>query len=298
MSEVICENVIKIYKSGDIEVIALRGLDLRVDKGELRAIVGPSGSGKTTLINLIGGIDRPSAGKIIVDGINIGLLPEKQLMEYRRKHVGIVFQFFNLIPVLTALENVELPMVLAGVPREKRRKRAIELLRLVGLEERMNHRPDQLSGGEQQRVAIAAALANDPPLILADEPTGELDTATSRQIAEIFKQLSKELGKTVIIVTHDVAIASLADRISRIEDGKIISTITPAELKLLEIESLAKHEVIKRLEERKKAIEEEINRIEKAFKEGKIGRDEFVNRYLELKEKLREVEKEISLHTV
>jgi len=298
MSEVICENVIKIYKSGDIEVIALRGLDLRVDKGELRAIVGPSGSGKTTLINLIGGIDRPSAGKIIVDGINIGLLPEKQLMEYRRKHVGIVFQFFNLIPVLTALENVELPMVLAGVPREKRRKRAIELLRLVGLEERMSHRPDQLSGGEQQRVAIAAALANDPPLILADEPTGELDTATSRQIAEIFKQLSKELGKTVIIVTHDVAIASLADRISRIEDGKIISTITPAELKLLEIESLAKHEVIKRLEERKKAIEEEINRIEKAFKEGKIGRDEFVNRYLELKEKLREVEKEISLHTV
>ena len=298
MSEVICENVIKIYKSGDIEVIALRGLDLRVDKGELRAIVGPSGSGKTTLINLIGGIDRPSAGKIIVDGINIGLLPEKQLMEYRRKHVGIVFQFFNLIPVLTALENVELPMVLAGVPREKRRKRAIELLRLVGLKERMNHRPDQLSGGEQQRVAIAAALANDPPLILADEPTGELDTATSRQIAEIFKQLSKELGKTVIIVTHDVAIASLADRISRIEDGKIISTITPAELKLLEIESLAKHEVIKRLEERKKAIEEEINRIEKAFKEGKIGRDEFVNRYLELKEKLREVEKEISLHTV
>ncbi|MHA1589783.1 MAG: ABC transporter ATP-binding protein [Candidatus Njordarchaeales archaeon] len=298
MSEVICENVIKIYKSGDIEVIALRGLDLRVDKGELRAIVGPSGSGKTTLINLIGGIDRPSAGKIIVDGINIGLLPEKQLMGYRRKHVGIVFQFFNLIPVLTALENVELPMVLAGVPREKRRKRAIELLRLVGLEKRMNHRPDQLSGGEQQRVAIAAALANDPPLILADEPTGELDTATSRQIAEIFKQLSKELGKTVIIVTHDVAIASLADRISRIEDGKIISTITPAELKLLEIESLAKHEVIKRLEERKKAIEEEINRIEKAFKEGKIGRDEFVNRYLELKEKLREVEKEISLHTV
>jgi len=269
-----------------------------VDKGELRAIVGPSGSRKTTLINLIGGIDRPSAGKIIVDGINIGLLPEKQLMEYRRKHVGIVFQFFNLIPVLTALENVELPMVLAGVPREKRRKRAIELLRLVGLKERMNHRPDQLSGGEQQRVAIAAALANDPPLILADEPTGELDTATSRQIAELFKQLNKELGKTVIIVTHDVAIASLADRISRIEDGKIISTITPAELKLLEIESLAKHEVIKRLEERKKAIEEEINRIEKAFKEGKIGRDEFVNRYLELKEKLREVEKEISLHTV
>lgn len=222
MSEVICENVIKIYKSGDIEVIALRGLDLRVDKGELRAIVGPSGSGKTTLINLIGGIDRPSAGKIIVDGINIGLLPEKQLMEYRRKHVGIVFQFFNLIPVLTALENVELPMVLAGVPREKRRKRAIELLRLVGLEERMSHRPDQLSGGEQQRVAIARALSNDPEIIIADEPTGNLDSKSGKKIMEILRNLHLKEKKTILVVTHDPQIASFSEEILVIKDGKIV----------------------------------------------------------------------------
>ncbi len=283
MSEVICESLVKIYKTGEVEVIALRDLNLRVDKGELRTIVGPSGSGKTTLINIIGGIDRPNAGRVYVDGQDITKFSEKQLLNYRRKHVGIVFQFFNLIPTLTALENVELPMVLADVPREKRKKRAVELLELVGLKDRMHHRPDQLSGGEQQRVAIAAALANDPPLILADEPTGELDTVTGKQIAELFRRLRDELSKTIIIVTHDVSIARISDRISRILDGKIIATITPAELEIAEVAPAKTHEIVRVLEERREQILKEIKNIERAFKDGKITADIFTQRYSELK---------------
>ena len=294
MSEVICENLVKIYRSGEIEVIALRDLNIRVDKGEIRAIVGPSGSGKTTLINIIGGIDRPNAGTVIVDSDEITKFSERKLVEYRRKRVGIVFQFFNLIPTLTALENVELPMALVGISREKRRKRAIELLELVGLKERMNHKPDQLSGGEQQRVAIAAALANDPPLILADEPTGELDTVTGRQIAELFRRLRDELGKTIIIVTHDVSIAKIADRISRIIDGKIISTVTPAELEIVEIAPSKAHEIVRVLEERKEQILREVEKIEEDFRVRKMTADEFTQRYIELKMRLKEIEDELA----
>jgi len=298
MSEVICESLVKIYKTGEVEVIALRDLNLRVDKGELRTIVGPSGSGKTTLINIIGGIDRPNAGRVYVDGQDITKFSEKQLLNYRRKHVGIVFQFFNLIPTLTALENVELPMVLADVPREKRKKRAVELLELVGLKDRMHHRPDQLSGGEQQRVAIAAALANDPPLILADEPTGELDTVTGKQIAELFRRLRDELSKTIIIVTHDVSIARISDRISRILDGKIIATITPAELEIAEVAPAKTHEIVRVLEERREQILKEIKNIERAFKDGKITADIFTQRYSELKARLKEIEEELARYTV
>lgn len=298
MSEVICESLVKIYKTGEVEVIALRDLNLRVDKGELRTIVGPSGSGKTTLINIIGGIDRPNAGRVYVDGQDITKFSEKQLLNYRRKHVGIVFQFFNLIPTLTALENVELPMVLADVPREKRKKRAVELLELVGLKDRMHHRPDQLSGGEQQRVAIAAALANDPPLILADEPTGELDTVTGKQIAELFRRLRDELSKTIIIVTHDVSIARISDRISRILDGKIIATITPAELEIAEVAPAKTHEIVRVLEERREQILKEIKNIERAFRDGKITADIFTQRYSELKARLKEIEEELAKYTV
>jgi len=298
MSEVICEGLVKIYKTGEVEVIALRDLNLRVDKGELRTIVGPSGSGKTTLINIIGGIDRPNAGRVYVDGQDITKFSEKQLLNYRRKHVGIVFQFFNLIPTLTALENVELPMVLADVPREKRKKRAVELLELVGLKDRMHHRPDQLSGGEQQRVAIAAALANDPPLILADEPTGELDTVTGKQIAELFRRLRDELSKTIIIVTHDVSIARISDRISRILDGKIIATITPAELEIAEVAPAKTHEIVRVLEERREQILKEIKNIERAFRDGKITADIFTQRYSELKARLKEIEEELAKYTV
>ncbi len=298
MSEIVCEGLVKIYKTGEVEVVALRDLNVNVKKGELRVIVGPSGSGKSTLINIIGGIDRPNAGRVYVDGMDITKFSERQLVDYRRKKVGIVFQFFNLIPTLTALENVELPMVLAGRPREYRINRARELLNLVGLGDRMNHRPDQLSGGEQQRVAIAAALANDPPLILADEPTGELDTVTSRQIAELFRELRDKLGKTIVIVTHDVSIARIADRISRILDGRITATLTPAELEIAEIAPTKTHEIVKMLEERKIQISNEIKAIEKDFKAGRISADEFTSRYIELKNRLKEIEEELSKYIV
>jgi len=298
MSVVSCENLYKIYKTGEIEVVALKELNLHVDKGEIRAVVGPSGSGKTTLINIIGGIDKPNAGRVIVDGMDITKFSEKELLNYRRRHVGIVFQFFNLLPTLTAFENVELPMVLAGVPREKRKKRVMELLKIVGLEGRANHRPDQLSGGEQQRVAIAAALANDPPLILADEPTGELDTVTGRQIAELFRKLRDELGKTIIIVTHDISIARISDRISRILDGRITATITPAELEIAEVAPTKTHELVVTLEEKRAQVLEEIKRIEEEFRHKKIDAETFTKRYNELKAKLKEIEDELAKYTV
>jgi len=293
MSEVACEDLIKVYKTGKVEVVALRGLNLRVEKGEFRAIVGPSGSGKTTLLNIIGGITKPTAGRVYVDGVNIVDLPEKKLVEYRRRKVGFVFQFFNLVPTLTALENVELPMVLAGIPREQRKSRAIELLRLVGLEGRANHRPSELSGGEQQRVAIAAALANDPPLILADEPTGELDSVTSLQIAELFRRLHKELNKTVIVVTHDISVARLADRISRIMDGVIVETLIPAEIKEGVKVELEVHDKVVELEDKKAQILNEIERLKKDLASGRITPDEFVERYAKLKDELEKIEKEL-----
>lgn len=293
MSEVVCEDLIKIYKTGKVEVIALRGLNLKVDRGEFRAIVGPSGSGKTTLLNIIGGMTRPTAGRVYVDNIDVANLPEKKLVEYRRKYIGYVFQFFNLIPTLTALENVELPMVLAGVSREQRKKRAAELLKIVGLEGRLHHRPSELSGGEQQRVAIAAALANDPPLILADEPTGELDSVTALQIAELLKRLHIELNKTIITVTHDISIARLADRISRIADGIIVETFIPAEMKEVTRPELGIHEKVKELEDKKSEITKEIERLKKDLSSGRITPDDFVERYAKLKEELERVEKEL-----
>ncbi len=214
------ENLIKVYRRGEIEVIAIRDVSLKINKGEFALLIGPSGSGKTTFLHLLGGIDRPTAGKIIVNGRNIAFFNDKQLTEYRRKEVGMVFQFFNLIPTLTALENVMLPMQFIGKSREERKRRAEELLRMVGLWERKDHYPDEMSGGEQQRVAIAVAIANDPPLILADEPTGELDTETGMEIIKLFKKLNDE-GKTVIIATHDMRLKQYATRILEIQDGKI-----------------------------------------------------------------------------
>ncbi len=228
MPSVLTKDLIKVYRIGKSEVIALRGLDMQVGDGELVAVQGPSGCGKTSLLNLVGGIDRPTAGRIEVNGTNIVDMTDPQLVKYRREQVGFVFQFFNLVPTLTAEENIQVPMRLASRPSDERDRRTKELLKLVGLENRAVHRPDELSGGEQQRVAIAVALANDPPLILADEPTGELDTKTGHEVLELFQRLNKDLHKTAIVVTHDQRVASIAHRILEIVDGKIVGSVTPA----------------------------------------------------------------------
>lgn len=220
-----CENLVKIYKTSEIEVVALQGLDLLVKRGELMAIVGNSGSGKSTLLNMLGGLDRPSAGQLFVDGKNLLKFTDKDYVDYKRSTVGFVWQnnARNLVPYLTAVQNVELPMLLQG--RKKRRERALELLDKVGLLKRKNSRLDQMSGGEQQRVAIAIALANNPKLLLADEPTGSVDTKTSNVILDIFKELNRTEGLTIVIVTHDVKLAKHIDRVVAIRDGRTSSEI-------------------------------------------------------------------------
>jgi putative ABC transport system ATP-binding protein len=213
----------KIYKLGENEVHALKGVNMELRKGEFVAFIGPSGSGKTTLLNLIGVLDKPTEGKIFVDGIDLTRLKEKELTKLRRNTIGFIFQFYNLIPVLSAFENVELPMLIAGVPAKEREKRARDLLQMVGLGDRINHRPDELSGGEQQRVAIVRALANKPSIVLADEPTGDLDSKTGKEIILTLRDLSNREGATVIVVTHDPSIASMASRVFEMRDGLIIN---------------------------------------------------------------------------
>jgi len=215
------KNVAKYYHLGDEFVKAVDGIDIVINKGDFVAIVGPSGSGKSTAMNLVGALDLATKGDIFLDNINIEHLEESELAQVRGRKIGFVFQTFNLIPTLTALENVMLPMVFQGVDVEKRKEKATKLLTEIGLGERMEHLPNQLSGGERQRVAIARALANDPEVILADEPTGNLDSKRGQEVAEMFVKLSKE-GKTVILVTHDIDVAKHADKIYRLRDGKIV----------------------------------------------------------------------------
>jgi ABC-type lipoprotein export system ATPase subunit len=224
---ILCEDLFKIYKIADLEVVALRGLDLKVRRGELMAIVGASGSGKSTLLNILAGLDQPSAGRAYVGGRDLLTLSPSEMVEYRRRDVGFVWQQTgrNLIPYLDAIQNVEVPMILAGKPRKEARARAQELLEAVGLPHRLHHHPNELSGGEQQRVSIAVALANDPPLLLADEPTGELDTVGSTAIFELFGDLNRHYGVTIIIVTHDPAIAARVDRVVAIRDGRTSTEI-------------------------------------------------------------------------
>lgn len=218
------ENVWKIYQLGKVEVVALRGITLEIKKGTFLSIIGPSGSGKSTLLHIIGCLDFPTKGKVFLEGQDIKKLNEDELARIRGKKIGFVFQQFNLIPNLTALENVMLPMIFQGIKEKERIIKAKMLLEMVSLKERFHHKPNELSGGEQQRVAIARALANDPEIIIADEPTGNLDSKSGKLIMEIFKKLYETKKKTIVVVTHDAEIASFSKEILRIRDGQIIES--------------------------------------------------------------------------
>jgi len=223
------EHVVRVFPVGDTEVRALDDVSEHVASGEHVAIMGPSGSGKSTLLNVIGCLDRPTAGSYVLDGREVSGLDDAELTLVRRRVIGFVFQSFHLVPRLTAAENVELPMVFAGVPRDERRARVTAELRAVGLAARMDHRPDQLSGGERQRVAIARAMVMRPRLLLADEPTGNLDSRSGQQVLELLDQLHAD-GLTLVVVTHDASVARRADRIILMRDGRIVRRVAPAEL--------------------------------------------------------------------
>jgi len=216
------DNVWKIYAMGEAKVAALQGINLAINTGEFVAIIGPSGSGKSTAMNMVGCLDVPTKGNIYLDGKNIAHLSESELAIIRGKKIGFIFQQFNLIPTLTALENVMLPMIFQDIPREVRVKKATDLLTMIGLGDRMTHRPNELSGGQQQRVAIARALANDPEVILADEPTGNLDSKTGAHVIKIMLDLNQNQGKTFVIVTHDESLLKYASKKVFIRDGKIV----------------------------------------------------------------------------
>ncbi len=215
-------NAKKIYKMGDFEVAALNGVNLTIKKGEFVAIMGPSGSGKTTLLNLMGALDRPTDGSILIEGADISELDDDELAKLRNQKIGFIFQFFNLISRMTALDNVALPMAFAGISRDQRKRRAEELLKMVNLGDRVNHKPTELSGGQQQRVAIARALGNNPSVVLCDEVTGNLDTKTGKEILDLLRTLNEEQGQTFIIVTHDPLVADCVDRIISLQDGIIV----------------------------------------------------------------------------
>ncbi len=238
-SLIACDNLVKIYKVADLEVVALQGLDLEVEPGEMMALVGASGSGKSTLLNILGGLDTPSAGKCIVDGNDLTRLSAAQLINYRRFVVGHIWQQSgrNLLPELSAAANVELPQMLSGVGLAQRTRRTHELLELVGLGSMTKKKPDQLSGGEQQRAAVAVALANEPLLLLADEPTGELDSVAASEILTLLRELNRQLGLTIIIVTHDAAIASNVDRTIAIRDGRTSTETVRREAPLVAVET-------------------------------------------------------------
>jgi putative ABC transport system ATP-binding protein len=218
-------DVWRLYRMGGETINALAGIDLKVSQGEFVTIVGPSGSGKSTLLNIIGGLDSPTMGRIEVDGQDLSKASDRELSLYRNKQVGFIFQTFNLQPTYTALENVSLPLVFAKVPLWKRKRIAREVMETVELSDRLRHKPNQLSGGERQRVAIARALVNDPKILLADEPTGNLDSKTGEQIMELLTRLNKERGITLLLVTHDLKIADYADRMLRMLDGQIAEAV-------------------------------------------------------------------------
>ncbi len=214
--------VSKVYRKGPQAITIFKDLDMEIEEGTFVAVMGPSGSGKTTLLNLLGGIDRPSAGEVVVAGQNIAALSEGRLARWRAANIGFIFQFYNLMPVLSAAENVELPLLLTKLSRSERRKRVMAALELVGIADRAKHTPDELSGGQQQRVAIARAIVSDPKLLLADEPTGDLDRATAQEILEILRMLNRDFGKTIVMVTHDPEAARFAESVLHLDKGVFV----------------------------------------------------------------------------
>ncbi|AMS32943.1 ABC transporter ATP-binding protein [Betaproteobacteria bacterium UKL13-2] len=220
------KNLVKTYTRGDQEVPVLRDITLSIDRGDFISLMGPSGSGKSTLLNLIAGIDKPTAGILRIDGEDISRLSEGQLADWRASNIGFIFQFYNLMPVLTAYENVELPLLLTNLSKAERKERIEMTLNMVGLSDRMDHYPNELSGGQQQRVAIARAIVTDPTILVCDEPTGDLDKQSASDVLGMLKQLNQELGKTIIMVTHDVHAAEAAKRIVHLEKGELLGEVT------------------------------------------------------------------------
>ncbi len=242
---IVCDGLVKIYKTKEVEVMALQGLDLTIKRGELMSVIGKSGSGKSTLMNIVGGLEKPSAGRIVVAGKSLSELSEKEMVEYRRKMIGFVWQKSgrNLFPYLNSVENIEATMNFSGMKAKEKRERALELLEMVGMDHKKDSYPSQMSGGEQQRVAIAVALANNPQILLADEPTGAVDTKTSGMIQDLFRKLNRELGLTIIIVTHDMKLANKVDRVVMISDGKISTEKIMKEKYRAQIDQLSSAEI-------------------------------------------------------
>jgi putative ABC transport system ATP-binding protein len=215
-------SIVKTYDTGAVRVDALRGLDLILERGEMAAIMGPSGCGKTTLLNCLSGLDAIDAGEVVIEGTSLGDMSDRERTDYRARHMGFVFQFYNLMPVLTAVENVELPLLLSRVGAKTARRKALDALELVGIADRAGHVPDALSGGERQRVTIARSLVNDPAIVWADEPTGDLDSENAQEIVALMRRLNRERGLSFLIVTHDIAVGRKTDRIIRMLDGAVV----------------------------------------------------------------------------
>ncbi|MHA2427833.1 MAG: ABC transporter ATP-binding protein [Candidatus Hermodarchaeia archaeon] len=294
MAYIEVKDLVRVYRMGDVEVRALRGLNMSVREGELISVMGPSGSGKTTLLNILGGLDRSTAGEAKVGDVDVTFLDRRQLVMYRRRVVGHIFQTLNLVPTLSAAENIALPMIVNQIPKRDRQSRIDELLETVQLADRRKHKPDELSGGEQQRVAIAAAIANDPPIILADEPTGELDSETSQVIVDFLVQINKKYNKTTILVTHNPIVAAASERILRIDDGVIKAAYTPAEL-----EAGAEGRTVSyvdQMRQRIKKLSVELDELDKKFRKGAVTGDEYVEERLRLKAAIRGLEDEVHRH--
>jgi putative ABC transport system ATP-binding protein len=288
-------DLVKIYGSGENAVQALRGVSMEVDVGEVVAVMGPSGSGKTTLLNIIGGVDRPTAGSVIVNGVNIVGLSEEKLREYRLRNVGYIFQFFNLIPTLTALENVVAPMLAAGVPYREAQARARSLLESLGLKGKEGRFPEELSGGERQRIAIAVALANNPRMILADEPTGELDIVNAEKVVKVLVGLARE-GRVVIIATHDPRVARLTDRIYALEDGRVTGVYKPESLgaPMAVVEVQVERLMVEYLRKRIEDLRLEARMLEEAFRRGELSSEEYVDRYTSIRDSVKALVAELS----